>query len=236
MAFDGPLPNFANHSALNNPSWVDHVNTTNSKLQDRSKWDALDQQDRHAIIVHKENSSRLNRRLVAQHAIASGKPPEQFAHLKMDEVDPYHGTHYHIVHDRLNRAVDNLSQPLDEETHTFSGVSWRMGEAIKNTKKDDTFHSPAWVSSSLDPRIAHDFTKEKTPNEGATQREEHIVHFKLPKGYNRGAYIGHAVGGYAYEKEYLIKAGTKWKRTRTVMHQRSPTGLKTYVHTLEPID
>lgn len=234
MAFDGPLPNFANHAALNNPDWIDHTNAVTARLQKQHDMGRLSQEERETILRHKNSSSALNRRLVARHDIANGEPNARFAHLSMNDIDPHHGTHYHIVHDRMHRAVDALSSPLEEVTHVFAGAAWRMGEKVKNTKKDDTFYSPAWVSASPDARIAHDFTKEKTPAEGAEGKEEHIIHFKLPKGYSKGAYIGHAATGYAYEKEYLIKADTRWKRTRTVMHQRP--GRKTYVHTLEPLD
>lgn len=181
----------------------------------------MSKEEQHAVCHYKDGSSALNRRLVAAHA-GNAKPG-----LSMD--DGFADSDFKTIHERMHSGLAKITKPTEEEFSTFSGVSHEMGTKIKGTKQGDTFHSPAWVSSSLNPQVAHNFAA------GDDEPESHVVQFKIPKGYTKGTYIGHAFGSFRHEFEYTIHAGTKWKRTRTTSHVES-NGHKTYLHVMEPAD
>lgn len=181
----------------------------------------MSKEEQHAVVHYKDGSRALNIRLVAAHA-GQSKPGASMQ-------DGFADSDFQTIHDRMHSGLSKITKPASEDFSTFSGVSTEMGRKIKGTKQGDTFHSPAWVSSSLNPQVAHNFAA------GDEEPESHVVQFKIPKGYQKGTYIGHAFGSFRHEFEYTIHAGTKWKRTRTTTHVES-NGHKTYLHVMEPAD
>lgn len=235
-----PKPNYANWRAIPDSAGKDAA-ALGERLGERSPHSDLEPENSEAIEQYKMGSAALNRRLVREHTLAttgeSGDDARSFERLD-DNTDPSstHSAVYHTyrdMHNELKRAMRIHATATPEAFSTFSGVAARLGDQIKSTKVGDTFHSPAWISSSLDPRRAHNFAD-------PSNATKHVVEFKIPEGFKNGAYIGH-LHGFAHEREFLINAGTTWKKTRTTKHVEpgiyDPTYQQTtYLHTLEPHD
>lgn len=96
-------------------------------------------------------------------------------------------------------------QPLEHETHVYSG--------IRNFVPEGVFHMPAFTSTSIDPKVANKFGNH------TFGKEKHIIHFTLPKGYTKGAYLGQAVSEHEDEHEYLLDKDQKFKLTHKTEHE-----------------
>jgi hypothetical protein len=112
----------------------------------------------------------------------------------------------------LSKAIQETSKPLPEEMHVYSGTSPSVSNSLKVGTK---LHSPAFSSTSLHPNVASKFARNH-------ERDAHILHFVLPKGYNRGAYIKTS-SDHPGEHEYLLDKGQTWnvtnhEATRKVEH------------------
>ena len=89
--------------------------------------------------------------------------------------------------------------PLDHNVHTYSALGF---DPSKHFKKG-IFKTPAFISSSINPYIAHGVT---------IQQKNHIIHYDLPKGYKHAAYIaGSAASCYTIQREMLINRDQKFK-------------------------
>lgn len=223
MAYgDGPQPNYANPNALASPAVHQRARELGARLQEQTPIHGMSASEQLAVVHYKDGSGPLNRRLVMAHA-GQSKPGASME-------DGFADSDFKTIHAKIQSGFAKITKPTEEEFSTFSGVSTDMGRKIKATKQGETFHSPAWVSSSLNPQVAHNFAA------GDEGTESHVVQFKIPKGYTKGTYIGHAFGSFRHEFEYTIHAGTKWKRTRTVVHDTGYGDHKTYLHVMEPAD
>lgn len=131
--------------------------------------------------------------------------------------------------------------PLHTEMSTFSGIHHELGSKMKI---GSIVHTPAFTSSSISPYVAAGFAHPTDRNTKGIDRNatrSHILHFKLPKGYNNGRYLEHFTANEG-EHEYLLNKNQKWKVTG---HQSSmkrdhddwagkTMNRHTHVWTLEP--
>lgn len=127
------------------------------------------------------------------------------------------GGSYHINHNLLGgfedvaaRQMDKIYEglpPLDHEVHSYSAVGFDPEHKLKEGK----FHSPAFLSTSINPHIAHNVAPE-----AAQYGTSHIIHFALPKGYKHAAYVASSDfnHGYSHQRELIIKRNTKWNLTK----------------------
>ncbi len=225
MTAAGPQPNFANPRAITNEH-VQRAIALGSRFRATMPHiGTLDKSEQEAVIHYKEGSYGLNKRLVAKHA---GPTMERFHGVSMQ--DGISDTDYQTIHDRLKSGLSKISIPAPEHFNTFSGVSPTFGEKLRLTKPGDTFHSPAWVSTSLNPQVAHDFSSGFCDHPGM---HAHVVQFRIPEGFKNGTYIGHAFGSFQHELEYTVHPDTKWKKVKTTKHSGGGYG-DTYLHVLEP--
>lgn len=137
----------------------------------------------------------------------------------------------------LIQAFEKHARPLAEEVHAYSGL---RGWSPK-TKPGDILHLPAYTSTSVRANHTRVFAlKEQHPTESQIM-EQHILHFHLPKGYDKSLYIA-PHSSHPVESELLLHKGQKWKHveTKTVNEIRNPGPKKrihrTYVHTVVPYD
>lgn len=151
--------------------------------------------------------------------------------------------HRTLLHD-LDNAIEHTRRPLPEETHVYSGVKWEP-----KLNEGDTVHLPAYTSTSLNPNTsggyAHDFNFKHDGNKSS--REQHILHFHLPEGYDKGTYVG-GISEFEGEKEYLLPRNTKWKVTKKKVssqttsyrypeveaHHNSHSRIRSFIYTLTP--
>lgn len=87
-----------------------------------------------------------------------------------------HG-HYQGMKDIFKHKLD-----LDHDAHVYSGIGFDPTKHFK--EHDGVFHSPAFISTSLNPHVALGIG---SSNYGM---DSHVLHFQLPKGYSKGAYFG----------------------------------------------
>jgi hypothetical protein len=95
---------------------------------------------------------------------------------------------------RLLTVFDN-SYPLKNELIVFSGIkNIKMRKYYKSFTVNDYIHVPSLLSSSMHTHIAQGFT---------TKRNGVILNIILPKGYNKGIYLGE-YSEHKYECEFLL--------------------------------
>lgn len=168
-----------------------------------------------------------------EHAIQSYMGPRSFSKainsnlLHLDKLQGAGGDRSH-THLDLNSIADNLSDhikkngvPLHNPLNVYSGVGehWDVGHEL-GTK--GTLHSPAFISTSLDPRHA----SEIAPKD--------ILHFKLPAGFKKGIYT-EPHGDDMEEHEFLLDKGQKWRHVRSKPYKKDDFIPRT-IHTVEPIE
>lgn len=134
----------------------------------------------------------------------------------------------------LHNAINKHGKPLEKPINVYSGVGFNPVEH----NKDGIFSTPAFTSSSIDPKIASRFGRTGyNPETNETSR--HIAHFKLPAGFKNGVYMTpHTIS--SEEREYLINKDQKWKHEKTIRlsKDRKITNdtTHTFVHTFTPVD
>jgi hypothetical protein len=147
----------------------------------------------------------------------------------------------------LDDHIDNIKQhiksstPLRSEISTFSGIGANMAQGIKIGA---TLHTPAFTSSSLNYDTAHNFSRPskwtdyelpRTSHVKMTTKRNNVLHFKLPAGYDKGAYVDkHSAN--SGEKEFLLHPDQKWKVTGHKAVGKIGTSYKNFTHiwTVEP--
>lgn len=161
---------------------------------------------------YSSGSTELNQNILNKH----GGGFDKLGKNKPFEVYPDSEPHLTKQADRTSEAIAHHSKPLPSETHVYSGINFDMH---KVAAQGNTVHMPAFTSTSINPRKAQGFAawnpKHTDMNSIGKQRrshDKHILHFKLPKGYNKGVYIA-PVSGYANERELLLDKGQTWKIT-----------------------
>lgn len=122
----------------------------------------------------------------------------------------------------INKRVDLINNHIGAQTPLSKPLSVYSSTGSTNlTSKNsnNVMHSPAFISSSIDPHMAF-----KRASSG-----DNVMHFKLPAGYNRGAYV-HPHSIYDQEKEFILGNNQKFKH---VSSEVNSDGIN--VHTLEPV-
>lgn len=186
-----------------------------------------------ALRSHTINSSYTNHALLRQHSKTGREHDAAYLHDA----------------DKVSAAIKHFSSPTDHEMHVYSGLKH---DAIKKAHDagHDTIHMPAFTSTTINPRCANGFASDMlskhVPGDRGTGITgiDHIAHFKLPKGYTKGAYL-EGVSEHKNEKEYLLDKGQTWKITGhkrvTKTHSSTVGGnskdvTHTHIWTLEPHD
>ena len=106
----------------------------------------------------------------------------------------------------VSEGIKQYTTPQDHTIHTYAGTT-HPHLVSGFAKVGDTLHTPTFTSTSIQHTIAKGF--------GWGKRDEahHIIHFELPPGYTRGAYIApHSM--LPFEHEYLLDRNQTWKITK----------------------
>jgi hypothetical protein len=114
------------------------------------------------------------------------------------------------LHESLTSAYDH-AVPADHDIHVYSGMS--AGNMQFNTTSGSHFKTHAYTSTSIDPRIAHNFASDHEDeiadwDEGSVLRECHIAHFVIPKKHNGWLYVA-PHSSHSSEHEILLPPGIK---------------------------
>lgn len=126
------------------------------------------------------------------------------------------------IHDEHVKSLDSSfhhpNAVLKHDVHVFHGTNkFNPGEEAK--KGSGRITMPGYTSTSIDPRVAHDFA--------GTSDDSHIIHIHLKKG-QRAHYLG-SHSNYDNEKEMMLPRNTTLQihPTPTVTHNGD--GTKTHV-------
>ena len=110
-----------------------------------------------------------------------------------------------------HRAVANLFKravPLSQDLHVYSGTNHWDPTSIMQS---NTIHTLPYISTSIDPYIASSFLGSAASSVHTSNRlDDHIIHFHLPAGYNKGLYIA-PHSKLPYEKEFLLDHNQHWE-------------------------
>lgn len=127
---------------------------------------------------------------------------------------------------RLSNVISTHGKPLEEETHVYSGTGAHdPSDALSKTA---TFHTPGFTSTSIQPHVAYNFVR-------AAPYDSHVIHFKLPKGYNKGFYVGSNTYHHENEYEYVLDKNQKWKVLgHEITHPPYDDVKQVHIWTVEP--
>lgn len=162
------------------------------------------------VKLYTVGSHSVNKALIRQHSGAVS-----------DEIDAKHHQSYLEQADRVSHALKHLANPLDSEIHVYSGISDDHMRSL-HAANSNIVHTPAFTSTSLESSRAANhahtirhFVHDDSANGNRirVKTESHILHFKLPKGYDKGAYIA-GISHASREREFLLDKGQTWKVTK----------------------
>jgi hypothetical protein len=134
-------------------------------------------------------SGTLNRALYRSHLAGQTAPSQVPSSEGHDNHEPA----------KLDKA---LNKPLSHPLHVMSGVRFHPGE-IAAQHPDSLVHLPAYTSTSIHPKIAHEFSEYRA--EGM-----HHLHIHMQPG-DKGAYVAHHADTSEHEHEFVLPRATTLK-------------------------
>ena len=147
------------------------------------------------------DSRAINKHLIAHHLRESYTPNDTLAR------------HANTIDGHL----DTYSNPAPKDFHVYTGVgdSLDIKKIRDNPENGNRMYLPAYTSTSIDPTIAEQFTKNSRNLDfyGAPIRKKpyrEIVRLHIPRGSTHGTYLGSTGydGGDGHEYEYLMHRGS----------------------------
>ncbi len=163
------------------------------------------------ISIYSKGSEAINDTLMGKDV----QPYIQISHKKSNN-ETIHETIEHI-----SKGISQLNHPLEHTLHVYSGtnhphlLSGQIGIG-------DIIHTPPFTSTSIKHNIAKGFGWNNVDplNPESTH---HIIHFELPPGYMKGAYI-QPHSWMEHEHEYLLDKDQKWKvKDHNIVKTRDPS-------------
>lgn len=187
------------------------IDSLSKELKDHYHPHFDDHPDKDHVIDYTRSSSSFNKALLRSHKSGvSDIEPNDF-------LDERTADRYNKRKDGIDKAITSIPAPKDFDT--FSGLGFDPRHHID---ENNVMHSPAYISSSIDPRIAHSFAAEldsktgKSPESYNVDIEKHMLKIPIKKYQTKGAYvdsISHfgTKDGYTGEREFLHARGQRFK-------------------------
>lgn len=196
--------------------------------------------DSNHVVDYTKGSGELNRALLRSHKSGAS------------EIEPVDNGYSYTsektamsLNDRRN-GIDKAitATPAPKDFDTFSGIGF---DPRRIMDENNVIHSPAYLSSSIDPRIAHSFSQEMDPKTGESPRdfgsevEKHILRIPVKQYQTNGAYVDSISNfgtkdGQLGEREFLHPRGQKYKIDPTPKTLTSKYGGPTHIWTATPIE
>jgi hypothetical protein len=140
-----------------------------------------------------DSSASMNSTLWSRHKGKPYKMGEEYHKDDFEHMDSAMGAH--------------------ETPHEMTVHSGTMHDPRKMQNAEGVVHHPAYMSTSLDPHIAHKFAHTQAVRESS--EDMHTLHIKVPAG-SKGAYVGHLSGNAnPSEREFVLPRGSNLKYHRT---------------------
>ncbi len=154
----------------------------------------------------------------------------------------------------VSAAIKHHAKPLPEDVHVYSGISPAHAVHMVMNSDKSPIHTPAFTSTSLSAERAMNFARPvgdsvsgRAAGRHRTTTDRHVLHFHLPKGYDKGTYVGN-ISHAPSEREMLLDKDQHWKVTgKKVVTDSSAWGMgssdgggrqsyRTHVWSLTPHD
>jgi len=166
------------------------------KLQEKGK---ISKSHRDSLEYYQGFGSKiLNKRLLLEKGLNTNK---QYFREPSDEE--YKESKMYDKH--ISNFISK-TKPLNHEAHVYSGLSFDPSKHFE--QNNGVFQTPAYTSTSLRTHTAKYFAMDHIPSSDETKIDRHILHFKLPVGYNKGRYLDATVNDMV-EAEYLLHKNQK---------------------------
>lgn len=188
------------------------------------------------VYQYTKGSGTLNRALIRAHQEGSG-----------DEL-PGLGREMGERYTKRKEGIDRVlsSKPAPKDFDTFSGLGF---DPRRYMDENGVMHSPAYLSSSINPQIAHSFAttissetgQQLDYDEPLNKGERHILRIPVNQFQTNGAYVNSISnfgpkysGGGAGEQEFLHKRGQKFKIDPTPQTLTGYDGAKVHIWSAVP--
>jgi len=212
-----------------------HAELTNHYHEDLSN-----HPDSNHVVDYTKGSSELNGALLRSHRSGTSdiEPVDDGYNYMSEKSAEMHNER----RNGIDKAITSIPAPKDFDTYAGVGFDPRR---IMNEKNE--MHSPAYLSSSIDPRIAHSFSQEmdiktgESPRDYGAEVEKHILRIPVNQYQTNGAYVDSISNfgtkeGQVGEKEFLHPRGQKYKIDPTPKTLTSKYGGPTHIWTATPIE
>lgn len=163
-----------------------------------------------------------------------GKKRFHTTELKGNFENIHDGNRYPLA--QVDKSMEDLfsektgHQPLKANAVVYSGVNHVIGDRLANAEYGETFHFPAYTSTSIKTTAAKEFAAARPPTKkiqdehGINGLTQHIIAFHLPKGFNGARFLGHVREEYGSEWEVLLNRGLNVRLKSRRIENHSHTG------------
>lgn len=191
-----------NEHLCNKESILDSSDQISARL--RSEHPDVSKEHRGILNYYTDSSSELNNSLLNKNSVS---PAAAEVHQKTASI--------------LDKIIKK--HPIHSELNTYSGVGFDPRDHLD---EKGTMHSPAFISTTHDPRTAEHFSQSKFVDRarggGDSNEARHIIHFHLKPG-DPATHIG-TLSYYPTEHETLIGRGVKLEHLGTTEYDDSAFG------------
>jgi hypothetical protein len=230
---------FDNHNK--NVNGGQGVDSLHKELTDHYHENLSNHPDSSHVVNYTKGSGDLNRALLRSHK--SGNSDIEPNDSISDYISKYEAERHNKTKNGINKAITSIPAPKDFDT--YSGIGF---DPRRIMDENNVIHSPAYLSSSIDPRIAHSFSTEldsntgKSPRDNDSEIEKHILKIPVKQYQTNGAYVdsishfGTKDDGFKGELEFLHPRGQEYKIDPTPKTLTSKYGGNTHIWTANPIE
>lgn len=187
------------------------IDSLAEKLKDHYHPHFDDHPDKDHVVDYTRASSELNNALIRSHksGVSDIEPSSDFGKNQR--------ARFNKIKDGIDRAITSI--PASKDFDTFSGLGF---DPRQHMDENNVMHSPAYLSSSINPKTAHSFSHEldsktgKSPRINDVEIEKHMLKIPIKKGQTNGAYVDTISNfgtkdGSTGEREFLHARGQKYK-------------------------
>ena len=225
---------FAHHNKnVNDGQGLDSLH---KDLTDHYHEDLSNHPELNHVVEYTKGSSELNRALLRSHKSGTSE-------IEADRnISEYTAERFNKNRNGIDKAITSIPAPKDFDT--FAGIGF---DPRRHMDENNVMYSPAYLSSSIDPRIAHSFTHGldpktgESPNEYNEEGEKHMLRIPVKQYQTNGSYVDSISNfgtkdGHIGEREFLHARGQKYKIDPTPKTITYKFGGPTHIWTANPIE
>ena len=216
------------------------IDSLNKELSDYYHGHLRDHPDLEHVVEYTRGSSELNGALIRSHKSGTSDiEPVDDGRSYMSELS---AKRLNERRNGIDRVITSIPAPKDFDT--YAGVSFNPENLVDQNR---IMKSPAYLSSSIDPKIAWTFAHEldsetgQSPRSNDSEIERHILMIPVNQYQTKGAGVDSVSNfgtkeGQLGEKEFLHERGQNLKIHPIPKILTSKWGGKTYIWKATPIE